>query len=590
MLGALLYLRLTSLRNLLRMRLLRLKQPKYLVGAIVGAAYFWFFFLRRAFIPPVNSPSMAHGMSPELQTLPMMFLALPLVILGLKRVIEAWLAPDDKPGLAFTEAEVAFLFPAPLTRRMLVHFKLLGSQVTILFSSLLIGLVATRWVALGGNYPQHVVGAWVIFSTLNLHITGAAFTVKRLIDGGVSKARRQAAVTAIILGFLALAAFVAWQTATPPTAADTASPLRLIAYATHLTDTGVLYWLVLPFKIVLRPFLADDTAEFLRALGPALLLLAAHYVWVVRAETTFEEASIALAEKRTAQLAAMREGKYRLGAAPAKAQPGPFRLNAAGGRPELAFLWKNLLSTNSYLRPRTAFITAFIIVVGCNWLAIQPRPQPKLLVVTIIAGITAGYIAFLGPQFARQDLRSDLVHADILKSYPLHGWQVLLGELLTPLAILTSMLWLALLAFALSFEPPNLPWLTPGLRLVGIGASALVIPLLCALQLLIPNAAAVLFPGWMQATRHRGERGIEMLGQRIIFVFGQLFVIVIALLPAVLGAGILIFVLQWLVGLVVAVAITTIAVVVILGAEIACGLWWLGQRFERLDLAAELRP
>jgi len=97
MLGALLYLRLTSLRNLLRMRLLRLKQPKYLVGAIVGAAYFWFFFLRRAFIPPAHSPSMAHGMSPELQTLPMMFLALPLVILGLKRVIEAWLAPWPSP-------------------------------------------------------------------------------------------------------------------------------------------------------------------------------------------------------------------------------------------------------------------------------------------------------------------------------------------------------------------------------------------------------------------------------------------------------------------------------------------------------------
>jgi len=67
-------------------------------------------------------------------------------------------------------------------------------------------------------------------------------------------------------------------------------------------------------------------------------------------------------------------------------------------------------------------------------------------------------------------------------------------------------------------------------------------------------------------------------------------VIVIALLPAALGASVLIFVLQWLVGLVVAVGVTTIAVVVILGAEIACGLWWLGQRFERLDLAAELRP
>jgi hypothetical protein len=46
MLGALLYLRLTSLKNLVRSRLLRLRQPKYLFGAIVGAAYFYFILSR----------------------------------------------------------------------------------------------------------------------------------------------------------------------------------------------------------------------------------------------------------------------------------------------------------------------------------------------------------------------------------------------------------------------------------------------------------------------------------------------------------------------------------------------------------------
>ncbi len=39
MLGALLYLRLTSLKNLLLSRLRRLRQPKYLLGAAVGVAY-----------------------------------------------------------------------------------------------------------------------------------------------------------------------------------------------------------------------------------------------------------------------------------------------------------------------------------------------------------------------------------------------------------------------------------------------------------------------------------------------------------------------------------------------------------------------
>jgi ABC-2 type transport system permease protein len=594
MIGALLYLRLTSLQNLLRSRLQRLKQPKYLFGAIVGAAYFWFFVFRRMFFIPVGS---TRHPPPELQALPLMLISLPVIVVGAKRVIEAWIAPDDKPGLAFTEAEVAFLFPAPMTRRMLVHFKLLGNQVTILISSLFFALLASRWVALGGNFLTHTIGFWVMFSTLNLHTTGAAFTVKRLIDGGVSKGRRQAGVIGVILLFLAVAAYAAWRTAPPPTPAESANPLAFVHYVAGLTDTGVLYWLALPFKIVLGPFLAPDWMEFLRALGPALLLLAAHYVWVVRTETSFEEASIAMAEKRTAQIAAMREGKYRFGQAQAKSRLAAFRLASAGGRPEVAFLWKNLLSTSAFFRPRSALIIAGLIIAGWTWLTAQPAHGGKLAIVAGIALLTAGYTIFLGPQLARQDLRSDLSHADILKSYPLHGWQVLLGELLTPTAILSTLLWLALLTVALSFHPRSLDWLTPQVRLVSAVGMALIIPVLCALQLLVPNAAAVLFPGWMHATRHRGERGIEMLGQRLIFVAGQLLVIVLALLPAALGVlgayGLaygLNYMMEGFIGPTATVALAVLAVLVILVAEVWCGLWWLGERFEKFDLSAELRP
>src|SRR6266571_217685 len=49
MIGALLYLQLESIKNRLRMRLRRLKKPKYLAGAAVGAAYFYFFFFRNLF-------------------------------------------------------------------------------------------------------------------------------------------------------------------------------------------------------------------------------------------------------------------------------------------------------------------------------------------------------------------------------------------------------------------------------------------------------------------------------------------------------------------------------------------------------------
>ena len=47
MLGALLYLRLVSLRNLVVQRILRLRQPKYLVGTVVAVAYFYFILMHR---------------------------------------------------------------------------------------------------------------------------------------------------------------------------------------------------------------------------------------------------------------------------------------------------------------------------------------------------------------------------------------------------------------------------------------------------------------------------------------------------------------------------------------------------------------
>ena len=87
-----------------------------------------------------------------------------------------------------------------------------------------------------------------------------------------------------------------------------------------------------------------------------------------------------------------------------------------------------------------------------------------------------------------------------------------------------------------------------------------------------------------------GGGGIELMGQRLIFVFGQFLVVLTALLPAALAAFVLIFATQWLIGAPAAIALATTVVLGVLGAEVGCALWWLGERFEHLDLSAELRP
>ena len=590
MLSALLYLRLTSLKNVLRSRLLRLRQPKYLLGAVVGAAYFWFFFFRPmggVMHPPFppGAGGLPEAVGGTVSLGPSLGALLLLAMLTL-----AWVLPTEKPGLPFTEAEAAFLFPAPLSRRALIHFKLLGSQFTILITALFFTLLSSRWRGDGGNALTHAVGWWVILSTLNLHQAGAVLTLTRLIERGVSPVRRRVAV----FGGLALvvAATVAWvwRDLRAPTDAELAGVEPLTFYLSTLLNGGALGLLLWPLKLVLGPFLAADAADFLLALAPALLVMGAHYFWVMRMNVAFEEASLGLAEKRGAAIAAWRSGKRATFRTPAKGRRPPFAL-ADTGRPELAFLWKNLLSTVAWLNARTFRLCAVVIVVGGLWLTRHPDWHASQMTIGIFALIAGAYILLLGPQIARQDLRGDLANADILKTYPLPGWQLLLGELLAPVAILSGLLWLALLTAGLALVPDDglAEWLTPGLRLTGGACLALLAPPLLALQLLVPNAAVVVFPGWFQSGRTRGG-GIDVMGQRLIFVFGQMILIVLALLPAALVALGAVVTLFWIIGLPTALCCATAGVLVILFGELWLGLTWLGKRFEKLDLSAELQP
>ena len=63
----------------------------------------------------------------------------------------------------------------------------------------------------------------------------------------------------------------------------------------------------------------------------------------------------------------------------------------------------------------------------------------------MIAAVLMCWSLLLGPQFLRQDFRQDVPLADILKTYPLRGWQLALGELLAPAAVLTGVQWFLLI-------------------------------------------------------------------------------------------------------------------------------------------------
>src|SRR6266496_6503805 len=209
MIGALFYLQAQSIRNRLRARLRRLKKPKYLAGALVGAAYFYFFFFRNVFAERQRGGAALGAISQESVELYELLGALVVFVM----MLSTWVVPHQRAALAFTEAEIAFLFPAPVTRKTLIHFKLLRSQAAILFTTLLLTFITRRFGG-GGTAWVRAAGWWVILSTLNLHTLGASFARTRLLDHGMSNLRRRVLVLSALA--LLLAATVLWVKRTIP--------------------------------------------------------------------------------------------------------------------------------------------------------------------------------------------------------------------------------------------------------------------------------------------------------------------------------------------------------------------------------------
>jgi hypothetical protein len=576
MIAALFYLQYHSFRNRLVSRVKRLKQPKYLIGALVGGFYFYGYFYRCLFHGFGGPPGMNLAISPEHLQLFELLGALALFII----LLLAWLIPHERAALTFTEAEVAFLFPAPVTRRALIHFKLLRSQFGIIFTALLFTLFSRR---LGGSAWIHALGWWLILSTLNLHFLGSSFARTLLLDHGISNRLRRL----LVFGLAAALAGSVWvwarQTLPEPNSADAANLNALMDYAQRVLTAGPALYLLYPFRLVVRPFLAPDAAAFFIALTPALLLVLLHYLWVIHSDVAFEEASVEASQKLAVRIAAMRAGNWQGAKKNQKARRSWFKL-AAAGPPATALLWKNLIGVGQVLSVRLWIVLSVVVVAIGVGFGGSTHNQDFSMAAAILLAVALGYSLLLGPQLLRLDFRQDLPLADILKTFPLRGWQIALGEILAPVAVLAAGQWLLLLVGA------GLVFYLPGKQSVlflaiALGA-AFLLPALDFLVLLIPNAAVLLFPSWIQTGRD-SPRGIEATGQRLIFALGQLLVLLLALLPAAIAFTGVLFLLKLALGDAAAIPFAALAATVILAVEAGFGVMLLGKLFERFDVSEE---
>jgi ABC-2 type transport system permease protein len=498
-------------------------------------------------------------------------------------VLLAWIIPHGRAALTFSEAEVNFLFPAPVSRRTLIHFKLLKSQTGILFTTLLLTLISGRFGTGGAGWIR-ALGWWIILSTLNLHFLGSSFARSSLLEHGISNWKRRLIVLLLVTGFLAGIVIWSFQTIPNLNLADLRDIHIAKEYFREVTNAGPAPYLLYPFRLLVRPFLAKDGVEFFVLVSPALVVMLLHYLWVVRANVAFEEASVELSQRIAERVTAVRAGNYQ--PRPTKAKRAPFALGPSGP-PSIALLWKNLIAAGQAFTLRVWIILVICLIpFFLSFSSALGRSDWRS-----ILGLGALFVIFwslmIGPQVLRHDFRRDLAMADILKSFPLRGWQIVVGELLAPTAILTAIQWLLLLAAAgLVTRIPQGPIVSLEWRVAIALGAAVVFPMLNLISLIIPNASVLLFPGWFLAGPDR-PHGIEATGQALIFLLGQVLVFMLAVLPAVIAFVAVFLPLSYLGQQLIAIPLASVASTIALGVEVAIAIFVLGRIFERFDLSAE---
>lgn len=568
---ALAYLHARTAVNRLRAQAARLRSPRYIVAVVLGALYLWWALFRNA---RLGATPLTRGVTGDTVQL----LVATFVLVSSARW---WLFGGDRSTLAFTPAEVQFLFPAPLTRRTLVMAKLVRLQLTILINTLLFSVLLRGGAAQGATW-QRGIGLWMLFSTLALHRLGAALVRASAMEHGAAGRRRSLGPMLI---FGALVAAVAYGLLSDRLALEVAATggvqsfLEGVVRSLRAPIPNAALW---PVHKLLAPIFAAGTAAWWGSVPWAFALLLAHGAWVLRLDGAFEETALEATQHRAervqrvraSQLGEARSKKGKLARVPTL---------AVRGRPEVAIAWKNIAAALRGGAWRTQLIT-FTLALGLlavvSYLASARAGE-------VFFGVAIGWVAvmlFLGPLWMRFDLRHDLSRLALLKTFPIPGWRLVTAEIVAVTALHTVTVWALLVVPAVTLlREPDL-WNGP----VGVPLALtlmLAVPVFNALMFTVQNATALLFPAWVRLGAE--SRGFETMGQNLLTTAATTLVTAVALVFPVGLAALTWWLLDW--------SAWAMPAAAALGALVVVGellpVWrWLGTVFDDLELTDVAAP
>ncbi len=563
--SALLWLLRRSFRNWIRLKVSRLKKPKYAVSAVVLGLYLCMILVPWAAVGATATDDDQSRSRTVYQLLVTGFL--------LSSFLWSWFF--GAPGaLAFSMPEAVFLFPAPVSRRSLLLMKIARSQLPILVSAFFFTFARAS-----------VTRAWAATFAANLLVLEALFldrlaaalvqcprpaTGKPHWGSHVGKGVAVLVIAAIALSFRRVRI-------------EPSFGSIMEAVATW-GNREPACWVLAPFRAFARPALAHSLPELLGTLALPVSIVLGLFAYVLFSNVPFEEAALGASELLKQRIDLIRRtGKLRQNKGPVRA--APVSLSPRGG-PVLALAWKNYLGITRTPLTRVALYASLGFALA---VLVESLEETRFMAVPL--GAVAGWVAFMativGPDALRSDLRVSLRGADFLKTLPLRGWKIFLGEILAGPIVLTAIQGF-LLAIALFLGRSELGFDPRTGACVWLAGLIMLFPL-DLLVFTIANGAAVLFPSWV-ALGPQTERGAEAIGQNILVNLVRYVVLFVGIVPAGAVGGGLAAVGYFLLDMgPVALPLGALAGAGVLLGEAGILVGYLGGALERFDPSVELR-
>jgi Putative ABC exporter len=456
-------------------------------------------------------------------------------------------------AIAFAPAEVDLLFAGPFTRRQLLAYKLLaqalGTAATAAFFLIWLAPLATLLVAV---YLGTVL-ALLFLQMVSLAVMQISQTVEAAAYSRGRKLLLWAVVIALAIG-LGQAAL----------AAQAAAEEGWLAVWQQFQQSMWGRLLLAPFDVFGRAMSAQRVwPDFLMWGGLAAALDGALIGLVLWLDANFLEVALVASQRRSELIQRARRGGLSGWSSSVRTKGRLRRFPWMGGAGPVA--WRQATSALRQSRQLLFLLIVLGFAVGGPMLFTN---RNRFLQPAAIGG-AAAWVTFMMTMLLRLDFRGELENFDWLKSLPLRSRAVALGELVTPVALMTLLHWLAIVLLAVGPLGPR-PWLLP---------LAILAPPANAVLFGVENFFFLLFP---IRTGPGNPFDLQTIGRAIVLMGAKVGVLgVCAALVAAVGGGV-----YFLAGGSITAGLSS-ACVVLVGQAVAA-VAAVGWAYERFDVSTDL--